>query len=208
VKMSRAGVVAVALTLLCCACADDADYGTACSLNALAAVSVQIVGDRHVVAVTATRGGVTRPCTNLPPAAGSQDAGGMNPDYVCFEMGGGEYVITVHGDEHRWVGRVQVKADECHVIELSTIVLDLSSEPAGSAELAVCSDGSERRDCCKEATPQGPCSTSMLYCAASCELPSPEAKIGARMSYSCSDGHWTSNGPSQCVRPGVGKEEL
>ena len=206
----RTRLMALAFLCPCIACLDDGQLETACTSVGFTAVRVQIIGSQTATTVTETHAGKTQQCIPEFPQLGSQDAGvkGVNPDYDCIEMGGGEYSITVHASEQRWTGRVQVKADECHVTEPSTITIDLSTKPAGSAELAHCTDGSGRNDCCIKETPEGACHTPMLYCRSSCDFASPEAKRGEQNTYSCLAGHWTSNGPSQCIRPGVRKDEL
>ena len=197
-------LVAVALVVLGSACADEESLIVGCPAIGYNAVHVQVAGEQPVVAVTATHDDMTRPCDVLRQEADASAA------YGCIEMGGGEYVITVHAGEQRWVERVQVKLteDACPHPELADVTVDLSTEPAGPAELTACSDGSGRGDCCRDASPQSPCSTPMLYCVDRCDLPSAEAKTGKLSSYTCSDGRWTSNAVTQCVRPGVGKEDL
>jgi hypothetical protein len=135
VKRSISFLVLVALEVLFSACIDDSDDGTECAAVAFGAVRVRIAGNKPIVAVTATQDGATRQC--LPRFTDDGGTVDVDPfDYVCIEMGGGEYLITVHTDEHRWTRRVQVKSGRCHVTEPSTITLDLASEPAGPAELA------------------------------------------------------------------------
>jgi hypothetical protein len=76
--------------------------------------------------VTATRIH-EKPCTiNTISQAGASGSGEKNDEYVCWEDGGGTYVVRVHSGAETWTQEINIQADACHTQEVKqlTFVLD------------------------------------------------------------------------------------
>lgn len=116
-SLMRVGTVAVLPLVLHCSNAPE----EACTPDLRSAVRVSVQDesgqplDADSVAVS-VEGRAEVPC-------GSSGSG----TYVCWEQGGGEYVVRVQVGDLERVSSVDVDADQCHVLETQALTFAFAS---------------------------------------------------------------------------------